>query len=137
MPASPYANVTFGGLLTTGNSDTAVIREREIFLPAAREHVVTVYVLVDATASAEVWLEQVQAMARADAAVPMASRWQAHTAFWRAFWARSFVRISPVSLFLNRFQYMTLRIPPPPFFFFFKLISGPAARIRWRQPPAT
>ena len=93
LPRDPILHRTFGAVLrsagATRSSDQSLTRA-----PAAA-HLFTVHVLTQHPSSPEDWLAAMRAtIARAEA-IELSVRYEAHLAWWREFWSRSHIAITP------------------------------------------
>ena len=91
--ADPLLHRTFGGLIE-GDGMAAVDERRLKSVQPQPEQRISVHVLTEQTATAEVWLDHLQAQRGRTNAVDWAQRRSAHEAWWRAFWGRSWIRPS-------------------------------------------
>lgn len=90
MP-DPLLGRTFGGLIAGAgfvSDGDAALRA-----PAATDHEVAVYVLCEPNTRYAKWLRQLESIVDSDVD-DWTPAWQAHRNWWRAFWDRSWIRVS-------------------------------------------
>jgi len=103
----PLIHRTFGGAI----SGEALVRQDGITLRSAlprSRHYVSVCALTAETRTREEWLERLHAEMERIAAVPLADARKAHAAWWRAFWDRSWIRITGAPATLETMERNTL-----------------------------
>jgi alpha-L-fucosidase 2 len=89
----PLLNRTFGALLRGGG----LVKDGETGLRTATPQsriVCSIHPLTAQTASLGAWVSAVTAQASASDAVPLATAFAEHEAWWRAFWDRSWIHVS-------------------------------------------
>lgn len=91
----PLLHRTFGALLRA--ADAAAPDDRTLVRPAATAHRFDVHVLTLHPSTPEQWRAAVEAQAARVEALDFAARHAAHAEWWRAFWDRSHLAISPTA----------------------------------------
>jgi len=101
--ADPLLNRTFGASLR-GDGFVAAGKLALESVTAAKHHALALTVLTSQTATPELWLGQLDKLEKAAAKPDLAKSRQAHEAWWRAFWERSWIfvgRSSGLALLAN------------------------------------
>jgi len=91
----PILHRIFGALIRAGSPHTRTASS--ITTGEATAHQFDIHVLTKHPSSPDDWRESVIAQARQIEAIPAAARRAAHEAWWRAFWNRSHIGITPSS----------------------------------------
>lgn len=91
----PILGRTFGAIITSGNS----VRENDTTLKSGNSvnHNFNIYVLTKQPASAEEWLGELNSKITEIGKVPLKKHWKHHTNWWKEFWNRSWIDITPAS----------------------------------------
>ncbi len=89
--SDPLLHRTFGGWM----QGAGFIKDgpNALQAPSAKQHALSIHVLTAQTADAETWAGQLRRLVAADTA-SRNDAWTAHTAWWHAFWNRSWIRLS-------------------------------------------
>jgi hypothetical protein len=91
MP-DPLLHRTFGALITAPDGER--VDERRLRSPLARTHRFEIAVHTACPVTAEEWLEETQHLLTEAEAVPFQQRRAEHEAWWRDFWARSWIHVT-------------------------------------------
>jgi len=89
----PILDRTFGAVIKAG----AGVREDEktLLSPSAKSHVFSVYVLTRHPSTPGQWLSAMDGAIAETEKIPFEKRREAHEAWWREFWTRSWLRAEP------------------------------------------
>ena len=88
----PLLNRTFGGVIRGGDLVSVDSNRLQSAAPAAT-HAVAVYVLTAVTPTPGAWIEQAERLAD-EVPADWRAAYDAHSEWWRAFWDRSWIRVS-------------------------------------------
>jgi len=88
----PLENRTFGGAMVAAGAQRD--GDRVLRTPPATTHRLDILTLTRQPCTPEEWLKELVALRRETEAVPFETRQAAHTAWWQAFWQRSWVFVS-------------------------------------------
>lgn len=86
----PWLHRTFGAIICGTHAKRLNDKQLE---KQGKENNFSIYVQTEQPATAEKWLASVRESARTIEAIPLAKRYQAHCAWWNAFWERSWISI--------------------------------------------
>lgn len=89
----PLLGRSFGAVIASPGGGRA--GEASVRSPAARAHRFDIHVRTEALSTPERWVDGVRAQAAAGDAIPIDARREAHEAWWREFWGRSWLVVRP------------------------------------------
>lgn len=88
----PLLHRTFGALITGTNAKR--LDDTHLQSPIGTAHGFNVHVLTQHPSTPEAWTKAADALVATTASTPMAPRRQAHEAWWREFWQRSWIHVT-------------------------------------------
>jgi alpha-L-fucosidase 2 len=89
----PLMDRTFGGMIAGEGLIAKDVKTLTTAQPMKRIHL-RVHVLTDQTETAEAWLEKIERQRDVLESLSTDETWQAHVRWWKAFWDRSYIRLS-------------------------------------------
>jgi alpha-L-fucosidase 2 len=95
MPRDPILHRTFGAVLRSTGATRA--SDQSLSRPPATGHLFAVHVLTQHPSTPEAWLSAMRATIARVEESDLSARYAAHLAWWREFWARSHISITPGS----------------------------------------